>query len=105
MSALCVNQQFESIPDFKFGLRNWAIHEKFDYRWSFSDTTRAKAICAHQDCPFTVRCNWYPKVAVARVTVVVNTYNCVGEGTVLRSIASQMSWLITAVPSIMTINT
>jgi MuDR family transposase len=104
MTALYVNVQFPSMADFKLALRNWAIVDKFEYRWSFCDTTRARAVCVHKQCPFTIRCNWYPKIAVAKVTVVVRDHNCIGEGIVQRSVASQLSWLITSVPSIMTID-
>ena len=70
MAMLHVNQTFESIPDFKEALRNWAIVDNFDYRWKFSDSTRAKANCVHApDCKFTIWCNYSTSKVVARVTI------------------------------------
>ena len=91
MAMLHVNQTFESIPDFKEALRNWAIVDNFDFRWKFSDSTRAKANCAHApDCKFTVRCNYYAVKAVARVTILQANHNCTSNPTVARSQASKL---------------
>ena len=77
MAMLQVNQSFGSISDFKEALRNWAIADSFDFRWQFSDTTRAKANCVHHpSCKFTVRCNYYAQKAIARITVLMADHNC-----------------------------
>src|SRR5271167_3895849 len=101
MAMLHINQTFGSLCDFKEALRNWAIVEKFNFRWKFSDSQRAKAICVHPDCPFTVRCNFYEKKAIAKVTVLVSDHNCIGNPTTPRSQASRVDWLLGALPLVM----
>jgi hypothetical protein len=83
MAMLRVNQAFGSLFDFKEALHNWAIVEKFDFRWKFSDSQRVKANCVHSDCPFTIRCNYYEK-AIAKVTVFVSNPNCIDNPTTAR---------------------
>src|SRR5579859_1011167 len=90
MPALKINQLFGSLRDFKESLCIWALTEHFDYRWAFSDSVRAKAICVHKECLFTVRCNWYSKKGFARITVLVSNHNCIGNPPVERSLASRL---------------
>jgi len=61
MNRMQVGQVYGSINDFKEALRNWAIVDHFEYQWAFSDSQRCKAVCMHQNCDFTVRCNAYPR--------------------------------------------
>ena len=105
MAMLHVNQTFESIPDFKEALQNWAIVDNFNYRWRFSDSTRAKANCVHApDCKFIVRRNYYAAKAVARVTILQANHNCTGNPTVARSQASRLDWLQGALPLVLTVD-
>jgi hypothetical protein len=70
---LQINQTFLFLSDFKEAMRNWAIVHHFEYRWAFSDSQRAKAVCVHAPgCLFAVRCNWYKALSIARVTVLVS---------------------------------
>ena len=82
MPALIINQLFESLCDFKESVRSWAVTDHFEYKWAFSDSMRAKAICVYKDCSFTVRCNWYAEKNIARVTVLVNNHSCIGNAPV-----------------------
>jgi hypothetical protein len=91
MAMLKVNQTFEFIRDFKEALWKWAIIVNFDFRWQFSDSTRAKANCVHNPaCLFTVRCNYYAKKAIAQITVLEPNHNCTGNPTGSRSQASTL---------------
>jgi hypothetical protein len=48
------------------------IVDNFDFRWKFSDSTRAKANCVHApNCKFTIRCNYY-------ATAAMQVYNTAG---------------------------
>jgi hypothetical protein len=105
MAMLQINQTFDSLPDFKEALRNWAIVEKFNFRWKFSDSQCAKANCVHHpDCQFTVRCNYYDKKAIAKITVLNSNHNCMGNPTIPRSQASRLDWLLGALPLVMTMD-
>jgi MuDR family transposase len=101
---LHANQTFGPLYDFIEALRNWAIVEKFDFRWKFSDSQRAKANCVHPDCPFTIRCNYYEKEAIVKVTVLVSNHNCIGNPTTARSQASRLDWLLGALPLVITVH-
>ena len=102
---LHINQTFGSLRDFKEALRNWAITDNFDFRWKFSDGTRAKANCVHHPtCKFTVRCNYYAAKAIASITVLVPDHNCTGNPTGIRSQASRMDWLLGALPLVLTVD-
>jgi hypothetical protein len=102
--SLQVHQTFLSIQDFKEALRNWAIVDHFEFRWSFSDSQRAKAICVHKGCPFTVRYNWYEKTSIAQVTVLVSDHNCIGNPIIKRSQASKLDWILGALPIVLTVD-
>ena len=104
MSPVYVNQVFESMNGFKEALRNWAIVDHFEYRWKFSDSQRCKAICVHQNCNFTVRCNVYPLKDYAKVTVLVADHNCAGNAPIARSQASRVDWLEQVVPTILKVD-
>ena len=104
MPALKINQLFGSLRDFKESLRIWALTEHFDYRWAFSDSVRAKAVCAYNECPFTVRCNWYSEKDFARITVLVSNHNCIGNPPVERSLASRLDWLLGVLPTVMKVD-
>ena len=104
MTTLTINQVFGSLRDFKESLRIWAVSEHFAYRWAFSDTARAKAICAHKDCPFTVRCNWYEKKEIARITVLVSIHTCIGNPPVERSVTDSVDWILGALSTVMKVD-
>lgn len=104
MSYIQVQQVYSSIDGFKEALRNWAIAGHFEYRWKFSDNQRCKAICVHENCDFTVRCNAYPLKDSAKVTVLYPDYNCAGNAPVPRAQASRLDWLQQVVPTILKVD-
>jgi hypothetical protein len=99
-----VGQVFESIDNFKEALRNWAIVNHFEYRWSFSDSQRCKAICVHKDCGFAVRCNAYPAQECAKVTILVPDHHCAGSAPTARAQASRLAWLEQVVPTVLKVD-
>ena len=101
--SLQINETFLSLRDFKEGLRNWAIIDHFEYRWLFSDSQRAKAVCVYKGCLFAVRCNWYEVKKIARVTGIISNHNCTGNPVVKRSQASRVDWILGALPTVLTV--
>jgi len=99
-----VGQVFESIDNFKEALRNWAIVDHFEYRWSFSDSQRCRAICVHKDCDFAVRCNAYPAQGCAKVTILVPDHHCAGNAPLARAQASRLAWLEQVVPTVLKVD-
>jgi MuDR family transposase len=99
MSLIYIGQVFESLNGFKEALRNWAIVDHFEYRWSFSDSQRCKAVCVHKGCDFAVRCNAYPAKGCAKLTVLVPNHTYAGSAPIARSQASRVDWLEQVVPT------
>jgi hypothetical protein len=99
-----VDQVFESIDNFKEALRNWAIIDHFEYRWTFSDSQRCRTICVHKDCDFAVRCNAYPAQKCAKVTVLVPDHHYAGSAPIARGQASRVAWLEQMVPTVLKVD-
>ena len=96
MTTIKINHIFGCISDFKESLRNWAIADRFEYRWSFGDTQRTKAVCVYKECPFAIRCNWYGAKSFAKITVLVSKHSCIGNSTPPQFQASRLDWLLGA---------
>ncbi|KAF7806451.1 MuDR family transposase, putative isoform 1 [Senna tora] len=90
-----VGQDFRGVQEFREALQRYAIAHRFAFRYIKNDTSRARAKCVCEDCPWRIHASWVPSAHTFRIKKMDTSHTCEGES--WKSAHPSKNWLVSIV--------
>jgi hypothetical protein len=86
-------QLFLDLDAWSRALDDWAVKEKFSWRYKCRDTTRAVAVCPEEGCSWRCSASYVCDDQLWALVVTDSVHSCVARGQRKHASSSKKAWL------------